>query len=441
MTSELKQIKKSAKDLHRMQDEQEKTAIRVGELRNKLEKTSRKMQKLENTTVQQEQRLHELRNPEGQPGVQSSKGLRPARLIINANAGSFTSQVESPEKLVAMLHAHGIQAEIYLKTSSKALHSFVRKAVAKKEALIIAAGGDGTVEDVAFSLIGSHTALGIIPVGNMNNLARALGIPLDIEKACALLGAGLVRQIDVGHIRTADKTIKPYFLETVGVSVAISALDGEISKKGPGEEISANFRKMLYVNTSPVQIELDNSEKFETNLKLLTISNAPLNGLNNLIASDAKMDDGLLDLAIYDDLSDLELTKYLQSTANHKSATNSHVHFYHSHRIQIRSCPNIHDATEKDLISKDEKLTFEAVPSAISVIVGQGSGLKWPVAVSTIPDVAVPSTNDQPVKVSRKPVVDVKQAAPEIPASQPESLLINNKNNLVNLCSWPEKHS
>ena len=46
---------------------------------------------------------------------QTSRGLRPARLIINPNSGSFAKQVESPEKLVAMLRAHGIQAEVYLK--------------------------------------------------------------------------------------------------------------------------------------------------------------------------------------------------------------------------------------------------------------------------------------------------------------------------------------
>ena len=236
-----------------------------------------------------------------------------------------------------MLRAHGIQAEVYLKTSGKAVRQWVREAVDKNEALVIAVGGDGTIEDVALSLVGSRTALGIIPAGTMNNLARGLGIPLDIEQACALLGAGITRQIDVGCIRATDKAKRTYFLETAGLGLAIALPAGQNIKKGRWRKLPADFRKMFDLSAAPTQIELDNGEKIETKVKLVTVSNAPLFGLNNLIAPDAKMDDGLFDLAVYDGLSDLELAEYFLSTANGQRVSNPNVRFYRTRRVHIRS--------------------------------------------------------------------------------------------------------
>ena len=103
MLSELKPIRQATKALHRFPDKQAKSITRVERLRGKLEKASRKMRTLEARTAQLEQRVHGLRNPGGQPLAQYAKGFRPARLIINPNGGSYARQVESPEKLVALL--------------------------------------------------------------------------------------------------------------------------------------------------------------------------------------------------------------------------------------------------------------------------------------------------------------------------------------------------
>src|SRR5512142_3263855 len=148
MASESKQIKQAAKALHRLQRKQAKSVLQSGRLRGKLEKTSRKMQRLELKIARLEKRVYELRSPGGQPMAETTKGLRPARLIINLDSGSFAQQVESPEKLVAMLRAHGIQARVYQKTSGKAVRKWTREAVENDEALVIAVGGDGTIEDV-----------------------------------------------------------------------------------------------------------------------------------------------------------------------------------------------------------------------------------------------------------------------------------------------------
>lgn len=227
MTPESKKIVKSAKILHHLQREQVKSVRGIGRMCSKLEKRNAKLQTMEVRMANLEQRLFILRNPVGQLIAKSAKGLRPARLIINPNSGTFVRQVDSPEKLAAILRAHGIQAEVYLKTSSKAVRKWVREAVDKDEELIIAVGGDGIVEDVGLLLVGSRTLLGIIPTGVMNNHARGLGIPIDIEQACTILGAGITRQIDVCCISQKNENPTQEEADFVVIPRAINVIVGQ----------------------------------------------------------------------------------------------------------------------------------------------------------------------------------------------------------------------
>ncbi len=324
--------------------------------------------------------------PDGQPATDSPKALRPARLIINPTSGSFAQQCETPEKLVELLRQHGIQAQIYLKTSSKAVRQWVRDAVNQGEGLVIVSGGDGTIEDVAAELVGSDTVLGILPTGTMNNLARGLGIPLDIQQACALLGAGITRSIDVGRVRACGQSTSRYFLETAGLGLSVALPAGQNIRKGRWGKLPSDFRKMFDRSSAPILIELDNGEKIETQVQLVTVSNAPLFGLNNLIAPDAKMDDGLLDLAVYDGLTDLDLAAYFLKTANGQRVSNPNVRFYRTRRAQIQSQQVMPITADKDLLPDEHILEYELIPRAIRVIVGQGSALVWPVeAMTSVP--------------------------------------------------------
>jgi diacylglycerol kinase (ATP) len=427
MASETKQTKRAAKTLHRLQAEQVQSARQLGNLRGIVEKRSRRLQTLEIKMARLERRAYGP-GPDGHPVAAGRKALRPARLIINPGSGSFARQAGSPEQLVALLRTHGIQAEVYLKTSTKAVHEWVQEAVKHDEALVIAVGGDGTIEDVAVELVGTKTVLGILATGTMNNLARELGIPLDIDQACALLGAGITRQIDVGRVQSSGKSKGNYFLETAGLGLAVALPAGQNVKKGRWGKLPAAFRKMFERNPKPIEIELEDGEKIETQVQLVTVSNAPLFGLNNLIAPDAKMDDGLLDLAVYDGLNDLELAAYFVKTAGGQRVSNPNVRFYRTRRVQIRSCEEMPDTSDKDELPDRKVLGFELIPRAISVIVGHGSGLIWPVeAVTSVPPLAGEQAQpkNDPATEHAKPTNGVVHGAPEEPAHQTESSMVS----------------
>src|SRR5262249_22959865 len=86
--------------------------------------------------------------------------------------------------------------------------------------LVVGIGGDGLINQIANELVGSETALGIIPAGVGNDFARGLMVPLDIDNACATLANGLTRRVDVGQVN------ERYFL-----SVAVTGLAAQINRR------------------------------------------------------------------------------------------------------------------------------------------------------------------------------------------------------------------
>src|SRR5690606_4924504 len=92
-----------------------------------------------------------------------------------------------------------------------------RDAVAAGVDLVIAAGGDGTVHEVACGLVGSPVRLGILPFGTVMNVARALGVPHDLEQAARVIRDGRVVRMDVG--KAVTRTRQAYFVELAGIGV------------------------------------------------------------------------------------------------------------------------------------------------------------------------------------------------------------------------------
>jgi diacylglycerol kinase family enzyme len=220
----------------------------------------------------------------------------------------------------------------------------------------------------------------------MNNLARSLGIPLDLDQAAALLSTGITRQIDAGRIRADEKSHVEYFLETGGTGLALVWPVGQSIKKGRWGKLLGQFSKIFEHAQADTTIELDDGQKIITNGGLVTVSNAPLFGVNNLIAPEAKMDDGLFDVAVYDNMTKIELSSYFLKTTNGKRAYNPNVRFYRARWVRLSCTQPFSSVSDKDELIDKKDLKIEVVPAALSMIVGQGAALSWPVdAVTAAP--------------------------------------------------------
>ena len=129
------------------------------------------------------------------------KGSRPPPLtLVNRASGSVAADHQRVMSSVARaLKGAGIDGPIELVAGDR-LAARAKAAADAGAELVIAAGGDGTVSAVAGALVGTRAALGILPLGTLNHLARDLGIPFDLGQAAAVIGAGQQRVIDVARL-------------------------------------------------------------------------------------------------------------------------------------------------------------------------------------------------------------------------------------------------
>lgn len=120
-----------------------------------------------------------------------------ALVIINRGGGSVSDG--APAEVRKALARAGIAARVTAVDGAR-IGDRAKAAVAAGVPLIVAAGGDGTVSAVAGAVAGSRSALGVLPLGTLNHFARDLGIPTDLDEACAALARARKRKVDLAEV-------------------------------------------------------------------------------------------------------------------------------------------------------------------------------------------------------------------------------------------------
>jgi diacylglycerol kinase (ATP) len=391
-----------SKSLQRKQRKHETLLAKVEKSTARLERHKARLQTLEGRIADLERRVAE---PRKQGSGRGDGGLKRAQLIFNPTSGrDEENNAKRLAQIVSSLAAHGIVADIGLKTSGKTARALASKAVRSGRPLVVVAAGDGTIGDVASQLIGSSTVLGIVPIGTMNNLARSLGVPLDIDDACALIAMGTKRHIDVGRVVSDANPEPEYFLECAGVGLsAIAAAAGQAFEKRRWRVIPRALRKFFEAKLGAVRIELDGTI-VEASTRIVTVSNAPLMGNNMLAAPDAKMDDGMLDVHIYDGMGDAALVKHFMAAS---SGLPDELKTYRARRIKITAGEPMLSNSDMSITRPQHVVEIEIMPKALSMIVGNGIGLTLPVeSAPSAPTFAIdpPHTNGTPTPVLGEPV-------------------------------------
>ena len=166
-----------------------------------------------------------------------------------------------------------------------------RKYAAKQYDAVIAVGGDGTVNEVGCGLIGTDTALGIIPCGSGNGLARHLGIPMDPFKAVKWLDKSIFTEIDYGMMGD-----QPFFCTCgVGFDAKVSDSFSKAGSRGVLTYLESIMKEIATYHNETYKLSFDNSsETFEA--FFITCANADQWGNNAYIAPTASLQDGILDV-------------------------------------------------------------------------------------------------------------------------------------------------
>ena len=120
-------------------------------------------------------------------------------VILNASSGADDKEATS-QKLKEIFAARDFDARIRLARSGSEVGELTRRALSDRISLIVAGGGDGTINAVASEIVGTDRALGVLPLGTLNHFAKDLQIPLDLEGAARNIMEGRVARVDVGEV-------------------------------------------------------------------------------------------------------------------------------------------------------------------------------------------------------------------------------------------------
>ena len=124
---------------------------------------------------------------------------RSVKVIVNARSG-FGDKVAVRRHLIEVFASSGIDAEVLLARDGAEVAVMAQNAAREKWTVIMAGGGDGTMNTVASHLVGTDKFLGVLPLGTLNHLAKDLGIPLDLEGAVQTVISGRATNVDVAEV-------------------------------------------------------------------------------------------------------------------------------------------------------------------------------------------------------------------------------------------------
>lgn len=198
---------------------------------------------------------------------------------------------------------------------------------------VLAAGGDGTAHAVLNALCGSRTVLGVLPLGAGNDLARALGVPLDPMAAAEFLLRAPISSMDV--IRAGD--------EVYG-AVAGAGFDAESTARANrwGPWVSGHTRYFLaalgtLATYRPQRFELvSDAEDFSGEAMWVAVANAPTYGGGVRIAPEARIDDGVLDVCIIERLSRAALLALYPALLRGRHLGERCVRYFRATRVEFR---------------------------------------------------------------------------------------------------------
>ena len=291
-----------------------------------------------------------------------------AKLIANPGAGKPEESPKQLELATRYLKQHGIEVNVALAKPKEEATPLAKQAVKDGYKMVIAMGGDGTLEAVLRGMVGRKTPMGIIPIGTQNNVAKSLGIPTDLGEACALIADKHISKLDVGRVKVKNGK-KLFFFELTAIGL-VAALYPEANKLQEGKLSKLKDVALTLIHQEPepeVFLTLDDESKIEVKTMLVVVSNAPMFGANFLVAPDASLNDGLLDVSVYPNFSKTELLAYYARIRDEGFSANEKVQRYRACKIEIKTNPKMDVMADGVMLGKG-KVEIKSKAGALWII-------------------------------------------------------------------------
>lgn len=287
--------------------------------------------------------------------------------IINPKAG--TGQKDIVESAINKHLDHDHHEATILYTTHAGHAAEATREMAGKVDIIVAVGGDGTVNEVARSLVHTPTALGIIPAGSGNGLARHLRIPMEPAEAMQIINEAHIDNLDYGRING-----EAFFCTCgVGFDAFISMKFAEAGKRGLYTYIEKTLQDGLSYRPEVYNIEIDGEDQTYEAF-LIACANASQYGNNAYIAPFASTRDGLLDITILTPFTPLEAPQIIMQLFNRQLTKNSHVKIFRTKRLRITRQNDGPTHIDGDPKNMGKSLEVELIPAALRAVVNNHPG-------------------------------------------------------------------
>lgn len=238
--------------------------------------------------------------------------------------------------------------------------------------VIVAAGGDGTINEIVNGLGTGGATLGVVPLGTVNVFARELGIPLNFERAWAVLERSRTRVVDVACAEFAGQR-RRYFVQLAGVGLdarAVRMASWELKKQlGPLSYVWAGLQA-LRMSTAPIEVTGIGGELLATGGAVF-VGNGRFYGGPFRLFPKARLDDGLLDVCVFDRVGYWNALRCSVGVLCGQHTRWSGVNYFQTKQITCRSVGETPVQLDGE-DAGDATVTFTVAPGALRVVVPGG---------------------------------------------------------------------
>jgi diacylglycerol kinase (ATP) len=291
--------------------------------------------------------------------------LKPRKMvfIVNPKAGTNV-QKRIRESVNKYLDHHKFTYGIWFTEKAGHAPELVRRAEAEGYNIVVAVGGDGSINEIGSAMIGSRMELGIVPAGSGNGLAMHLGYGRNLDEAVKKLNSATPKTIDCGTLNG-----RPF------INIAGIGFDGLVSHKMRG----SNWRGFLPYLMKSVEaglaytprtctIELDDRIITEKCFAI-SIANGPMYGYNFTIAPNALLDDGKLEVVILKDAPRWQYFAAVPATLNGKIYDASFVEHFTTKKVRITSDGENYVHLDGEGVTMNGPMDFEVKPRVLQVLI------------------------------------------------------------------------
>ena len=285
-----------------------------------------------------------------------------AHVILNPAADKGRSG-RGRGRISEFLEARGVRPVWHLTEKSGHARKIVRGL--PEGVAVVAAGGDGTVHEVAAACAGTARVMGVLPLGTGNDYVKALGIGDDLGRALSVLSEGTVRTVDVGEANGVP------FNNGLGIGFDAEVADGVAKAPsylgGAGRYVWSVGRLLWGFGCHEATLRLD-GEEVEARTILVAVALGTTYGSMFRLAPDAVLDDGLFDVVWSEEVDRVEVLRLIPAALRGTLAAQKKVHTARAREVEVSLAEPVPAHVDGEMLEPTREFRARVIPDALRVI-------------------------------------------------------------------------